>query len=52
MKETSAAIDRTTIELEQEKNRVDAQQNIIPTIQNVIKLYRKTKDPAKKKCTA
>lgn len=48
MKETSAAIDRTTIELEQEKNRVDAQQNIIPTIQNVIKLYRKTKDPAKK----
>ncbi|MFD1136778.1 recombinase family protein [Paenibacillus urinalis] len=48
MKETSAAIDRTMIELEQEKNRVDAQQNIIPTIQNVIKLYRKTKDPAKK----
>ncbi|SDX04368.1 recombinase family protein [Paenibacillus sp. PDC88] len=48
MKETNTAIDRTTIELEQEKNRVDAQQNIIPTIQNVIKLYRKTKDPAKK----
>lgn len=48
MDETNKAIERAEKELENEKNRMKAQHNIIPTIQNTIKLYERTKDPAKK----
>jgi len=48
MEETNKAIDRAEKDLEVEKNRMNAQHNIIPTIQSAIKLYERTKDPAKK----
>ncbi|WP_054955005.1 recombinase family protein [Paenibacillus dakarensis] len=48
MDETYKAIERAEQELENEMNRLNAQHNIIPTIQNTIKLYKRTTDPAKK----
>lgn len=48
MEETRSDIERAEQELEAEKNRVNAEHNIIPTIQHALKLYRRTKDPAKK----
>lgn len=48
MKETSTLIDRAKVELHEAMNREKKQNNIIPMIQNVIKMYERSKDPAKK----
>jgi len=48
IQETHQAITRAEEELNLEQARSQAQQNIIPMIQNTIKLYKKTDDPAKK----
>lgn len=48
MQETQKAITKAEEDLKAEQSRAKAQQNIIPMIQNTIKLYEKTKDPAKK----
>jgi site-specific DNA recombinase len=48
MDETKKAIEYAERELENEKQRIKAQHQIIPTIQNTIKMYERTKDPAKK----
>lgn len=48
MEETRLAIERAEKELENEKQRKNAQHNIIPTIQSTIEMYGRTEDPAKK----
>lgn len=48
MEETRLAIDRTEKDLHSEKKRKNAQNNIIPQVQHALKLYGRTKDPAKK----
>lgn len=48
MEETKNAIERAEQQLQEERQRMNAQHNIIPKIQNTIKSYEKTKDPAKK----
>lgn len=48
MEETKRSIERAHIELQEAMNREKKQSNIIPMIQNVIKTYKRTKDPAKK----
>ena len=46
--QTQQAISRSQEELKQEQKKVQAQHNVIPTIQNVMKLYKKSSDPEKK----
>ncbi|MNT16150.1 hypothetical protein D3C72_1512390 [compost metagenome] len=48
MQEAEKSMKKAEFDLKLETERVKAQQNIIPMIQNAIKLYDKTKDPAKK----
>ncbi|MCM3703784.1 recombinase family protein [Paenibacillus macerans] len=48
MDENKAAIEHARAELEEAKNRENKQNNIIPMAQNVIKLYKRSKDAGKK----
>ncbi|MFK4167200.1 recombinase family protein [Paenibacillus lautus] len=48
MEETRLAIERAEKDLQSEKKRKNAQNNIIPQVQHALKLYERTKDPAKK----
>ncbi|MNO54443.1 hypothetical protein D3C76_449160 [compost metagenome] len=48
MEENRLAIDHARAELQEAMNREKQQNNIIPMIQNVIRLYERSKDPAKK----
>lgn len=48
LSETSESIERTKRELNIEMNRVEAHLNIIPRVENVIRSYWETDDPAKK----
>ncbi|MBA4543440.1 MULTISPECIES: recombinase family protein [Thermoactinomyces] len=45
MNETRAAIEKVREELETEKERIKAQNQIIPKIENVLDLYRESDDP-------
>ncbi|MMZ66935.1 hypothetical protein D1872_294700 [compost metagenome] len=48
MEETKSSIEYAHKELLETMNREKKQNNIIPMIQNVIKTYKRSKDPAKK----
>lgn len=48
IEEKNSELDHAKKELEAEKSKDKVQKDIIPNVQNVIKLYWKTEDPAKK----
>lgn len=48
LSENQLAIQETEKELENEKKRISAQQEIIPSVEKVLDLYKKTDDPADK----
>lgn len=45
---TKESIERAKLELQSEMNAAKAQQDVIPKLKSVVKLYRRSKDPAKK----
>jgi hypothetical protein len=48
MEDNRRAMERARTELQDAMNREKQQNNIIPMVQNVIRLYERSKDPAKK----